>query len=72
MNDRKPHAETAFPTPMVANHRTERKSLNLDEADLSKDGVQGDVVVSKGRASTFAAAIPKSREKVEADLEKKR
>jgi hypothetical protein len=47
-----------FPTPAVATRRPERKSLDLEKVDMNKEGVQGDVFVSKGRASTFASVIP--------------
>ena len=47
-----------FPTPAVAVRRPERKSLNLEKVDMNKDRVQGDVFVSKGRASTFTSVIP--------------
>ncbi|MFP3547497.1 hypothetical protein SB748_29285 [Rhizobium sp. SIMBA_035] len=47
-----------FPTPAVATRRPERKSLDLEKIDMTKKGIQGDVFVSKGRASTFASVLP--------------
>lgn len=44
-----------FPTPAIAKRNSQQNSLNLEEVDLSRDGVQGDVVVSKGPASTFVS-----------------
>lgn len=45
----------SFPTPAIAKHNSQPKSLDLDDVDLGRDGVQGDVVVSKGPASTFGS-----------------
>jgi hypothetical protein len=49
---------SSFPTPAIAKPSSQPKSLNLDEVDLTRDGVQGDVVVSKGRSSTFVSKRP--------------
>lgn len=49
----------SFPAPAIAKRSSHPESLNLDEIDLSRDGVQGDVVVSKGDASTFVSRKPK-------------
>jgi hypothetical protein len=47
-----------FPTPAVAAPRPEPRSLDLEKVDLNKEGVQGDLFISRGRASTFASVIP--------------
>ncbi|WP_276121895.1 hypothetical protein [Pararhizobium qamdonense] len=44
-----------FPTPAIAKPNSQPESLDLDDVDLGHDGVQGDVVVSKGPASTFVS-----------------
>ncbi|WP_156387025.1 MULTISPECIES: hypothetical protein [unclassified Rhizobium] len=45
----------SFPTPTIAKSVSKPESLNLNEVDLSRDGTQGDVVVSKGRSRTFVS-----------------
>ncbi len=45
----------SLPTPTVAKSDSKSESLNLNEVDLSRDGTQGNVVVSKGRSSTFVS-----------------
>ncbi|MFP3547038.1 hypothetical protein SB748_26825 [Rhizobium sp. SIMBA_035] len=36
--------------PMVAKREPKEQSLDLENVDMSKDGIQGDVLVSKGRS----------------------
>lgn len=48
----------SFPTPAIAQSDSKPESLNLNEVDLSRDGTQGDVVVFKGRSSTFVSKRP--------------
>ncbi len=48
----------SFPAPVIAKRNTQPESLNLDDVDLSRDGVQGDVVISKGDTSTFVSRKP--------------
>jgi hypothetical protein len=48
----------SFPAPAIAKRSSQPESLNLDELDLSRDGIQGDAVVSKGDASTFVSRKP--------------
>lgn len=55
---RKSEPKNNLPAPMVSKRQDRSASLNLDEVDMSKDGVQGDVAVSKGRASTFVSKLP--------------
>lgn len=50
----------SFPAPAIAKRNPQSASLNFDEVDLSRDGIQGDVVVSKGDASTFVSRKPKA------------
>jgi hypothetical protein len=45
----------SFPTPAIAKRNSQPESLNLDDVDLSRDGVQGDVTVTKRPASTFVS-----------------
>jgi hypothetical protein len=45
----------SFPPPAIAKHNSQPESLDPDDVDLGRDGVQGDVVVSKGTASTFVS-----------------
>ncbi len=47
--------DPTFPTPAISTGKSTPKSLNLENIDMSKNGRQGDVVVSKGRSSTFAS-----------------
>lgn len=58
MADRKSEPKNNVPAPMVGKRQDRSASLNLDEVDMSKDGVQGDVAVSKGRASSFVSKLP--------------
>jgi hypothetical protein len=62
MTDDQPKSEKPFPTPTIGNKRAKGTSLNLQNVDMRKDGVQGGVVVSKGRASTFVTKLPDSKE----------
>ena len=57
MADRKSELKNNFPAPMVSKRQDRSASLNLEEVDISKDGVQGDLAVSKGRASTFVSKL---------------
>ncbi len=57
MAERKPDPKNDFPAPMVSKRQDRSASLNLEEVDMSKDGVQGDIAVSKGRASTFVTKL---------------
>ncbi len=43
---------SSFPAPAIMKQSSEPKSLDLESVDMTRDGVQGDAVVSKGRAST--------------------
>ena len=58
MADREAKPTNDFPAPMISKSQHRSGALNLDEVDMSKDGVQGDVAVSKGRASTFVTKLP--------------
>jgi hypothetical protein len=60
MTDDQLKSEMPFPTPRTGKQRSKDKSLNLENVDMRKDGVQGDVAVSKGRASTFVTKVPDS------------
>lgn len=42
-------------TPAIAKGNPQPESLELGSVDLGRDGVQHDVVVSKGPASTFVS-----------------
>lgn len=57
MADRKSEPKSDFPAPMVSKRQDRSGVLNLDEMDMSKDGVQGGVAVSKGGASTFVSKL---------------
>ena len=52
-----------FPTPAISARKSTSKSLDLENIDMSKNGKQGDVVVSKGRASTFVSSARDDTEK---------
>jgi hypothetical protein len=47
-----------FPTPRIASSKTKTESLDLENIDMSQDGVQENVVVTKGRAATFVRRVP--------------
>jgi hypothetical protein len=49
---------SSFPTPRIASSKTETESLDLEDIDMSQDGVQENVVVTKGRAATFVRRVP--------------
>jgi hypothetical protein len=53
--------EAHLPNPAVTKHKTGEKPLDLKNVDTSRDGVQGDAVVSRGRASTFVTKLPHER-----------
>ena len=59
MPDQRSKTQGTLATPMISKRDKKPTSLQLDQVDMSKDGVQGNVIVSKGSASTFVAAIPK-------------
>jgi hypothetical protein len=48
--------------PMVAKREPKEQSLDLENVDMSKDGIQGDVLVSKGRSSTFVTKLRKPKD----------
>lgn len=52
-----------IPAPMISRRGDRSPSLNLDEVDMSKDGVQGNVEVSKRRASTLVSVVPADGER---------
>jgi hypothetical protein len=52
-----------FPTPAISARKSTSKSLDLENIDMSKDGKQGDAVVSKGRSSTFVSLAKNDPEK---------
>jgi hypothetical protein len=56
------NSKSSFPKPAIAKRNSQPERLNLDEVDLNRDGIQGDVVVSKGQASTFVSKRPKAGE----------
>ena len=58
MADRESKPKEEFPAPVISKRQDQTGSLNLEEVDMSKGGVQGDVAVSKGRASTFVTKLP--------------
>ncbi|MBW9091985.1 hypothetical protein JNB91_29940 [Rhizobium wenxiniae] len=57
MADQKSEPKNYFPAPMVSKRQDRSGVRNLDEVDMSKDGVQGGVAVSKGLASTFVSKL---------------
>ncbi|WP_080868100.1 hypothetical protein [Agrobacterium tumefaciens] len=60
MADRNSEPNNNFPAPTVSKRQNRSAPLNLDEVDMSKDGVQGDVAVSKGSASTVVSKLPEN------------
>lgn len=57
MADRASEPKNNFPAPLVSERQDRSASLDLDEVDMSKDCVQGDVAVSKGSASTVVSRL---------------
>lgn len=53
----------SFPTPAISARKSKSKSLDMENIDMSKDGKQGDVAVSKGRSSTFVSLANDDRER---------
>ncbi|QKK33324.1 hypothetical protein FE844_027580 (plasmid) [Rhizobium indicum] len=45
------------PDPAIVKRGSREQSLDLKNVDMSREGVQGDVVVSKGRAGTFVTKL---------------
>jgi hypothetical protein len=53
---------SSFPTPWIASSKTETESLDLEDIDMSQDGVQENVVVTKGgRSACLRRAWSSSR-----------
>ncbi|SFB59100.1 hypothetical protein SAMN03159496_05473 [Rhizobium sp. NFR07] len=63
MIDKQSRSDRAFPTPMIGKSGKRSDSLNLEEVDMGKGGVHGNVLVSKGQASTIVTTIPESESK---------
>jgi hypothetical protein len=49
--------KSSFPTPMIATSKAEPQSLDLEKIDMSRQGVQGNAVVTKGPAATFVTRV---------------
>jgi hypothetical protein len=60
MSDKQQTEDRPTATPLIANKPGKGSSLALIDIDMSKSGVQGDVVVSKGRSCTFVTELPDS------------
>ena len=56
-DDHKPEAQR-LATPAITKGAYGERSLDMSNVDMSRDGVQGEVVVSKGRASTVVSMLP--------------
>lgn len=54
--------KSSFPAPRIASSKRQPEPLDLGNIDMSKDGVQGNAVVSKRRAATFVTRVPDEKE----------
>jgi len=57
MADKENSEKKPLAAPMINRGAKDRQSLDLEGIDMSKDGRQGDVLVSKGRSSTVVTKV---------------
>ncbi|MBY5325541.1 hypothetical protein [Rhizobium leguminosarum] len=53
MSDKENSGKKPLAAPMINRGAKDQQSLDLDGVEMSTDGRQGDVLVSKGRSRTF-------------------
>ncbi|MBW9117353.1 hypothetical protein JNB88_27415 [Rhizobium cauense] len=54
--------ENQLHAPAIIRKKSAPKTLDLEQIDLNRNGVQEDVMVSKGRARTVVTTLPDSED----------
>jgi hypothetical protein len=59
MEEESKSKKSSFSAPAIASKAAPHPSSGHESLDMSRDGVQGDLVVTKGRAATFVTGVTK-------------